>query len=113
MLFSLLKHYLDTDTALKVSNSVYSFTTSVSHGVENYYLRLWSKDISDTIFFTMVFGCAVRHHWVGSGKKSCTGSFSETIRFREVILCRNIVWGCRCTPSWYGLNLNFELAIVT
>ena len=26
--FSLLKHYLDTDTALKVSHSVYCFTTS-------------------------------------------------------------------------------------
>ena len=37
MLFSLLKHYLDTDTALKLSRSVYCFTTSVSHGVENYF----------------------------------------------------------------------------
>ena len=35
MLFSLLKHYLDTDTALKVSQSVFCFTTSISHGVEN------------------------------------------------------------------------------
>ena len=33
MLFSLLKHYLDTETALKVSQSVYCFTTSISHGV--------------------------------------------------------------------------------
>ena len=39
MLFSLLKHYLDTDTALKVSQSVYCFTTSISHGVENYFPR--------------------------------------------------------------------------
>ena len=29
MLFSLLKHYLDTDSALKVSQSVYCFTTSI------------------------------------------------------------------------------------
>ena len=29
MLFSLLKHYLDTDTVLKVSQSVYCFTTSI------------------------------------------------------------------------------------
>ena len=36
MLFSLLNHYLDTDTALKVSQSVYCFTTSISHGVENF-----------------------------------------------------------------------------
>ena len=39
-LFSLLKHYLDlyiTDTAPNVSRSLYSFTTSVSHGVENYF----------------------------------------------------------------------------
>ena len=37
MLFSLLKHYLDTDTALKVSQSVCCFTTSISHGIENYF----------------------------------------------------------------------------
>ena len=37
MLFSLLKHYLElyiTDNALKVSASLYCFTTSISHGVE-------------------------------------------------------------------------------
>ena len=50
MLFSLLKHYLDTDTALKVSQSVYCFTTSISHGVENYFPRLWGAGISDAIF---------------------------------------------------------------
>ena len=53
MLFSLLKHHLDlniTDTALKVSHSVYSFTTSISHGVENYFPRLWGMGISDAIF---------------------------------------------------------------
>ena len=47
MLFSLLKHYLDT--ALKVSQSVYCFTTSISHGVENYFPRLWGTGISDAI----------------------------------------------------------------
>ena len=38
MLFSLFQHYLVlhiTDNALKVSQSFYCFTTSVSHGVEN------------------------------------------------------------------------------
>ena len=49
MLFSLLKHYLDTDTALKVSQSVCCFT-SISHGVENYFPRLWGTGISDAIF---------------------------------------------------------------
>ena len=48
MLFSLLKHYLDI--ALKVSQSVYCFTTSISHGVENYFPRLWGTGISDAIF---------------------------------------------------------------
>ena len=46
MLFSLLKHYLDTD--LKVSQSVCCFT-SISHGVENYFPRLWGMGISDAI----------------------------------------------------------------
>ena len=54
MLFSLLKHYLDTDTALKVSQSVYCFTTSISHGVESYFPRLWGTGISDAIFFITV-----------------------------------------------------------
>ena len=47
MLFSLLKHYLDT--ALKVSQSLYCFTTSVSHGVKNYFPRQWGTGISDAI----------------------------------------------------------------
>ena len=53
MLSSLLKNYLElyiTDTALKVSRSLYSFTTSISHGVENYFPRLWGTGISDAIF---------------------------------------------------------------
>ena len=47
MLFSLLKLYLDTDTALKVSYSVYCFTTSISHGVGNYFITLYCTGISD------------------------------------------------------------------
>ena len=53
MLFSLLKHYLEvyvTDTALKVSRSLHCIITPVSHGVENYFPRLWGTGISDTIF---------------------------------------------------------------
>ena len=57
MLFSLLKHYLDTDTALKVSQSVYCFTTSISHGVENYFPRLWGTGISDAIFINTFGKC--------------------------------------------------------
>ena len=49
MLFSLLKHYLDTDTALKASQSVYCLTTFISHSVENYFPRLWGMGISDAI----------------------------------------------------------------
>ena len=51
MLFSLFKHYLDTDTALKLSQSVYCFTTSIAHGVENYFRRLCGTDISDAILY--------------------------------------------------------------
>ena len=55
MLFSLLKHYLDTDTDLKVSQSVYCFTTSISHGVENYFPRLLDTGISDAIVNLVTF----------------------------------------------------------
>ena len=58
MLFSLLKHYLDTDSALKVSRSVYCFTTTVSHGVENYLPSLWGTGISDAIF-AFTASCAI------------------------------------------------------
>ena len=54
MLFSLLKHHFDlniTDTALKVSRSLHWFTTSISHGVENYFPRLWGTGISDAILY--------------------------------------------------------------
>ena len=57
MLFSLLKHHCDlniTDTALKVSRSLYCFTTSISHGVENYFPRLWGTGISDAIFYNQL-----------------------------------------------------------
>ena len=56
MLFSPLKHYLElyiTDTAL-ISQSVYCFTTSISHGVENYFPRLWGTGISDAILKMLV-----------------------------------------------------------
>ena len=43
-----------TDTALKVSQSLYCFTTSLSHGVENYFPRLWGRGISDAILFTVI-----------------------------------------------------------
>ena len=53
MLFSLLKQDLDlytTETALKVFQSLYCFTTSISYSVENYFPRLWGTGISDAIF---------------------------------------------------------------
>ena len=56
MHFLSLRHYflylsiIWTDTALKVSRSLYSFTTYISHGVGNYFPRLWSMGISDAIF---------------------------------------------------------------
>ena len=65
MLFSLLKHHLDlniTDTALKVSRSLYCFTTSISHGVENYFPRLWGMGISDAIFHLTVTDMS-QQHW--------------------------------------------------
>ena len=55
MLFSLLKHCLNNDAALKASRSVYCFTTSVSHGVENYFPRLWGTGISDAIIAIFSF----------------------------------------------------------
>ena len=60
MLFSLLKQHFElniTDTALKVSRSLYCFTTTISRGVENYFPRLWGTGISDAIFMVWSFSC--------------------------------------------------------
>ena len=81
MLFSLLQHHLDlkrTDTALKVSQSLYCFTTSVSRGVENYISRLLGTGISDAIFTPqrLLFSPMVSG-WVGGGQeKVCPGCIS-------------------------------------
>ena len=64
MLFSVLKRHLDlniTDTALKVSRSLYCFTTSIAHGVENYFPRLWGTGISDAIFKSSTFRSDTKH----------------------------------------------------
>ena len=59
MLFSLLKHHLDlyiSDTVLKVFRSLYCFTTSICHAVENYFPRLCGMGISDAIFIILGTG---------------------------------------------------------
>ena len=58
MSFSVLKHDLElyiTDTALKVSRSLYRFTTSVSLDVENFFPWLWGMGISDAILYSTVY----------------------------------------------------------
>ena len=80
MLFSLLKHYLDTDTALKVSQSVYCFTTSISHGVENYFPRLWGTGIFDANFFCCFFLIFFFNFYAFKG---CQGIFSPMGGLRE------------------------------
>ena len=47
------KHYLDLciiDTAVKLSHCLYSFNTSISHCVENYFPWMWGVGISDVLF---------------------------------------------------------------
>ena len=86
MLFSLLKHYLDT--ALKVSQSVHCFTTSISHGVENYFPRLWGTGISDAILVLLInavillLNCLVLVHH----------RYIHFLSFRYYFLYLNIVW---------------------
>ena len=78
ILFSLFKHYLDlyiTDTALKVSRSLCCFTTSISHGVQNYFPRLWGTGNSDAVFTPQplravgVLFSPMVSRWAGGGKK--------------------------------------------
>ena len=44
--------------------------------------------------------------WVsGWWKNVCRGCISETVRYRKLVLGRNIVWGGRCATSWCNLDL--------
>ena len=43
------------DTALKVSQSLYCFTTFICHGVENYFPRLSGMGITDTLLTFSIF----------------------------------------------------------
>ena len=49
----------------------------------------------------------------GRCEKVCPGCISEIIRCRKLILGRDIGRGCRCAASWCGLNLTFDLTVVT
>ena len=55
-----------TDTVLKVSRSLYCFTTHISHGVENFFPRQWGTYICDAIFCNMTsklsFLCILMKH---------------------------------------------------
>ena len=61
------------------------------------------------LFSPMVSG------WLGgrAAEKVCPGCILETIRYRKLILGRDIGWGCRCAVSWCDLDLTFDLAVVT
>ena len=90
MLFSLLKHYLDlyiSDTVLKVFWSLYCFTTSVCHGVENYFLRLWGMGISDAILMDFDFCQHVSQQMQIQGHTFdvvCTSKFLSSSAFHAV-----------------------------
>ena len=73
MLFSLIKHYLDTDTALKASQFVYyctiCFTTVLCvllllylMVLKTFFPRLWGTGISDAIFFVLNF--VLKHNYL-------------------------------------------------
>ena len=47
--------------ALKLSRSLYCFTTSISHDVENCFPRLWGMAISDAIFTLFVYLVFIRN----------------------------------------------------
>ena len=35
------------------------------------------------------------------------------VRYRKLVLIRDIGWGCRCAASWCGLDLTLDFAVVT
>ena len=79
--------------------------------------RYWCDHVFDT--FTPQPLSAVRvlfspmaSGWAnGLGEKICLGCMSETVRCRKFIL--KLFGGCRCATLWSGLDLTFDVAIVT
>ena len=104
MLFSLLKHYLNTDTTLKVSQSVYCFTTFISHGVENYFPRLLGTGISDAIFVHCV--CVLQMVFTES-EKPC----SESDQTRQG--ADRFHYRTECLPVAKSLGLNSQVSSLT
>ena len=49
----------------------------------------------------------------GWQEKVCLGCISETVRYRKLILGRDIGWGCRCGILWCDLDVIFVIAVVT
>ena len=46
-------------------------------------------------------------------EKGCPGCISEDLMCMELILGRDICWGCSCATSWSDFDLTFNLAPVT
>ena len=81
-----------TDTAVKVSRSLYCFTASISHGVEKYFPGLWGTAISDVNFlFLCQLTCQSADIMASfCGVRVCvrvrvTNFFSKTTRPRDML----------------------------
>ena len=61
----------------------------------------------------ILFSSMTTEFVAGWWQKVCPGSISETVRYRKLILGRDIGWGFRCAPSSCDLDLTFYLAAVT
>ena len=61
------------DTALKVSQSLYCFTTFIWYGFENYFPRLWGTGISDAIFKILTRLAEIELHVINSMSKTSQG----------------------------------------
>ena len=86
MLFSLFKHYLDTDTALKVSQSLYCFYPTGLKGCRGI---VFTNGVRMGGRAGIMSGGRV----VGRREKVCLGCISETVRCRKLILGRDIGQG--------------------
>ena len=85
-----------------------------------YYTQLNSHKATYYAQFTSKINHIIRHtihsHKKGlhfkahggwmAGKNSYAGCFSGTVRFKKMILCKDIVLGSRCATSWYDLDFH-------
>ena len=74
------------DTALKVSRSLYFFTTFICHGFEKYFPRLWGMGISDAILQALPFRYVTKILYYESDTSVINGLYIPSTCYKSITM---------------------------